>query len=80
MFVLDLMHEFELGVWKTVFTHLMCILHTYGNDTISILNSQSVVEVSISYITHSNPFVTGTVVSLHLVVQPFENFIIMHRQ
>jgi hypothetical protein len=40
MFVPDLMHEFELGVWKAVFTHLMHILHTYGNDTISILNSR----------------------------------------
>jgi hypothetical protein len=46
MFVPDLMHEFELGVWKAVFTHLMRILHTYGNDTISILNSRLVVEVS----------------------------------
>jgi len=25
--VVDLMHEFELGVWKTPFTHLVCILH-----------------------------------------------------
>ena len=80
MFVPDLMHEFELGVWKAVFTHLMRILHTYGYDTISILNSRSVVDVSVSYLTHSNPFVTGTVASLHLVVQLFENFITTHRQ
>jgi hypothetical protein len=40
IFIPDLMHEFELGVWKAVFTHLMRILHTYGNDTISILNSR----------------------------------------
>lgn len=26
--VVDLMHEFELGVWKTLFTHLIRILHT----------------------------------------------------
>ena len=25
--VVDLMHEFELGVWKTLFTHLIRILH-----------------------------------------------------
>jgi hypothetical protein len=78
MFVPDLMHEFELGVWKAVFTHLMRVLHTYGHDTISNLNSRSVVEVS--YIFRSNPFVTGTVKFLHSVVQPFENFITMHRQ
>ena len=27
MMVVDLMHEFELGVWKTLFTHLIRILH-----------------------------------------------------
>jgi hypothetical protein len=27
MFVVDLMHEFELGVWKAVFTHLIRILY-----------------------------------------------------
>ena len=78
MFVPDLMHEFELGVWKAVFTHLMRILHAYGNDTISILNSRSVVEISCVF--RSNNFVAGTVTFLRLVVQPFENFITMHQQ
>lgn len=27
MLVVDLMHEFELGVWKALFTHLIRILH-----------------------------------------------------
>ena len=27
MMVVDLMHEFELGVWKNLFTHLIRILH-----------------------------------------------------
>lgn len=27
MLVVDLMHEFELGVWKAVFTHLVRILY-----------------------------------------------------
>jgi len=39
MYVPDLMHEFELGVWKALFAHLIRILHAYGNETISILNS-----------------------------------------
>ena len=26
MFVVDLMHEYELGVWKATFIHLLCIL------------------------------------------------------
>jgi hypothetical protein len=27
MLVVDLMHEFELGVWKSVFSHLIRILY-----------------------------------------------------
>lgn len=27
MLVVDLMHEFQLGVWKSLFTHLIRILH-----------------------------------------------------
>ena len=27
MMVVDLLHEFELGVWKTPFTHLIRTLH-----------------------------------------------------
>ena len=27
MLVVDLLHEFELGVWKALFTHLIQILH-----------------------------------------------------
>ena len=30
MFVVDLLHEFELGVWKAVFTHLMRIFYAAG--------------------------------------------------
>jgi hypothetical protein len=40
MFVPDFLHEFELGVWKAVFTHLIRILHAFGHDTIQILNER----------------------------------------
>jgi len=30
MLVVDILHEFELGVWKAVLTHLVRILHTTG--------------------------------------------------
>jgi hypothetical protein len=30
MLVVDLMHEFELGVWKALFTHLIRILSAAG--------------------------------------------------
>ena len=42
MFVPDLLHEFELGVWKSIFTHLMRILYVHGQDRINILNSRFV--------------------------------------
>ena len=41
--VVDLMHEFELGVWKTLFTHLIRVLHAASSrpGTLSdILNSR----------------------------------------
>lgn len=40
MFVPDLMHEFELGVWKSIFTHLMRILQVAGNDQVQELNKR----------------------------------------
>ncbi|KAH7920816.1 hypothetical protein BV22DRAFT_1020578, partial [Leucogyrophana mollusca] len=40
MLVVDLLHEFELGVWKTIFTHLMRILHAHGGNAISDLNKR----------------------------------------
>jgi hypothetical protein len=33
MLVVDLMHEFELGVWKMFFTHLIRLLYAAGDGT-----------------------------------------------
>ena len=30
MLVVDLMHEFELGIWKAIFTHLVRLLYAAG--------------------------------------------------
>jgi hypothetical protein len=30
MIVVDLMHEFELGAWKVILLHLLCILFLIG--------------------------------------------------
>ena len=38
MFVVDLLHEFELGVWKATFTHLMRVLQAAADDVIQKLN------------------------------------------
>lgn len=42
MLVVDFMHEFELGVWKAIFTHLLRILYAHGDDVVQILNERSV--------------------------------------
>ncbi|KAF9241995.1 hypothetical protein BU15DRAFT_28763, partial [Melanogaster broomeanus] len=38
MFIVDLLHEFELGVWKAIFTHLMRILCAAGGTAVQELN------------------------------------------
>jgi hypothetical protein len=38
MLTVDLLHEFELGIWKAVFTHLICILYVQGENAVQILN------------------------------------------
>jgi hypothetical protein len=39
MFVVDQLHEFEIGAWKAMFTHLMRILAAGGN-TVTDHNEQ----------------------------------------
>lgn len=41
VFLVDLMHEFELGVWKRIFTHLLRILECVKGAT-NQLNQWSV--------------------------------------
>jgi hypothetical protein len=38
MFTPDLLHEFELGVWKAFFLHMLRIFYAFGQDTIQELN------------------------------------------
>jgi len=40
LLVVDLLHEFELGVWKTLLTHLIRILHTQGEDKVMEFNNR----------------------------------------
>jgi hypothetical protein len=48
MFVPDVLHEFELGVWKATFTHLMRILYAAGSSGIQTLNWRCANEVMCS--------------------------------
>ncbi|KAG6835741.1 hypothetical protein H0H93_015071 [Arthromyces matolae] len=38
MLVVDQLHEFELGVWKAVLTHLIRILYSQKNQSVPVLN------------------------------------------
>ena len=40
MLIVDLLHEFELGVWKAVLTHLIRILYAKGRDKIQTFNKR----------------------------------------
>jgi hypothetical protein len=40
MFVVDMLHEFELGVWKAIFTHLLRLLYAQGGNGILELNER----------------------------------------
>ncbi|KAJ3859890.1 hypothetical protein EV359DRAFT_75447 [Lentinula novae-zelandiae] len=42
MLVVDLMHEFELGVWKALFSHLIRILYAVGQQHVEELNHRFV--------------------------------------
>lgn len=49
MFIVDLLHEFELGVWKAVFTHLLRLLYAQGADGIQLLNKRYIQSISVGY-------------------------------
>lgn len=40
MVVVDLLHEFELGIWKAVFAHLIRILESVNTKLVDILNER----------------------------------------
>ncbi|KAI0641474.1 hypothetical protein C8Q79DRAFT_919347 [Trametes meyenii] len=42
LFAPDLMHKFELGVWKETFTHLLCLVAAQGDDMLKEFNRRSV--------------------------------------
>jgi hypothetical protein len=44
MLVVDLLHKFELGIWKAVLTHLIRVLHaTKEKDRVQIFNRRQAV-------------------------------------
>jgi hypothetical protein len=52
MLVVDFMHEFELGVWKVLFTQLIRILYAVaaGGRRVAVLDERYVLITSILYL------------------------------
>ncbi|KAI6137397.1 hypothetical protein F5141DRAFT_988959, partial [Pisolithus sp. B1] len=42
LLLVNLLHKFELGVWKAIFTHLICILYAASGQGIQELNKRYV--------------------------------------
>jgi len=42
MLMVDVMHEFELGIWKALFSHIICILYAAapGGRLVSLLDER----------------------------------------
>ena len=38
LFAPDIMHEFDLGVWKAIFTHLLRLLEALGEEKLNELD------------------------------------------
>ena len=38
MLVIDLLHEFELGVWKAILTHLLCMVESLRGTALAELD------------------------------------------
>jgi hypothetical protein len=49
MFVVDLLHEFELGVWKAIFAHLLRLLYAQGGNGIQKLNERYLKPIFFAY-------------------------------
>jgi hypothetical protein len=45
--VVDIMHKFELGVWKALLTHLIRILHSLRADTVQEFNHRYVLFIDL---------------------------------
>jgi hypothetical protein len=40
LYLVDLLHEFELGIWKNIFIHLLRLLYAHGGEAIQTLNER----------------------------------------
>jgi hypothetical protein len=78
MFVVDLLHEFELGVWKASFTHLLRILYAAGGDLLQEVNERYDHLSTIFISVFSSYLYIDTVPSKRSVEIPSASSILMH--
>ena len=82
MLAVDLMHEFELGVWRTLFIELirlLCVAGKGSDSLVSELDSRSLNNsfvVDIIYLIQPADIVK----SQHLLVIPFESLPRIHQK
>jgi hypothetical protein len=50
MFVVNLMHEFELGVWKALFIHLLRILNADNSSLVHTLDQRYITYCHIVFV------------------------------
>lgn len=43
MLVVDLLHEFELGVWKAIFSHLLCMVESLKGSKLCELDQRKAI-------------------------------------
>ncbi len=79
MLVVDLLHEFELGVWRTLFTQLIRLLEAAGKGS-----EMLVAELDSRFLHNHTESIANiiipidTVKSRHLAPVPFESFPKIH--
>ena len=56
MLTVDLLHEVEIGVWKSLFTHIVRMLHACGADKVHKFDKRSgLFEMELNEHTHLRP-------------------------
>lgn len=82
MLVVDLLHEFELGVWKSLFTHLIRLLYAAGKGSDRLVTELDA-RFAVTYLPY--PIAIDIVPvdiakSQHSAREQFESFLKTHRK
>ena len=69
LFVVDFLHEIELGMWKAIFTHLIRLLYAHNPNNVHELNKRCVPSIIVLRVLTMAPLfdIADTARYLHLV-------------